>query len=62
MRAEKQSGAESLFALQVLPLAEDAHIFFEPSMAPTFGQNARTGSAQSIEVRSENELDLSRVN
>jgi hypothetical protein len=61
MRAEKQPEAELCFALQVLPLAEDAHIFFELSMAPTFGQNARAGSAQSIEMRPEYEMDLSRT-
>jgi beta-galactosidase len=49
----------SVFDLQVLPLAKNARIFFEPGLAPAFHENGQAGSLQSIEVRPEYELDLS---
>lgn len=49
----------SAFDLQVLPLANGTRIFFEPGLAPTFGENGQAGSVRSIEAHPEYELNLS---
>jgi len=50
----------SVFDLQVMPLASGARIFFEPGMAPRFDEKGQAGSMQSIQVRPEYEVDLTR--
>lgn len=46
------------FTFQVLPLKENARIFFEPGMAPRIGKEGQAGSLQSIEAFPEYETRL----
>ena len=50
--------AATNFTLEILPLNEKAHIFFEPRFAPRFDSNGQAGSLQSIEAIPEYEIDL----
>ncbi len=52
--------APATFVLQVLPLSQQAHIFFEPGKEPRFSSNGQAGSLDSIEALPEYEVDLSR--
>jgi len=47
------------FTLQVLPLDQRAHIFFEPGSSPAFGKDGQAGSLQTVEALPEYELHLS---
>ena len=48
------------FSLQVLPLSQQAPIFFEPGMQPRFGTDGQAGALNSVEALPEYEVDLSR--
>jgi hypothetical protein len=52
-------GPAQPFTLQVLPLDQQAPIFFDKGMAPAMDKNGQAGSMQSIEAFPEYELDLS---
>ncbi len=52
--------ASATFSLQVLPLSQQAPIFFEPGKKPKFGGNGQAGALDSVEALPEYEVDLSR--
>lgn len=54
------NSVSATFSLQVLPLRQQAPIFFEPGMKPRFGKNGQAGTLASIEALPEYEVDLSR--
>ncbi len=53
-----QGSTASTFTLKILPLNENAPIFFEPGMSPAFGKDGQAGSLQSIQALPEYEVDL----
>ena len=48
------------FFLQVLPLSQQASIFFEPGKKPRFNKDGQAGALDSVEALPEYEVDLSR--
>jgi hypothetical protein len=52
--------ASATFSLQVLPLSQQASIFFEPGKKPKFGSNGQVGALDSVEALPEYEVDLPR--
>ncbi len=52
--------ASATFSLQILPLCQQAHIFFEPGMNPRFDKNGQAGALDAVEALPEYEVDLSR--
>jgi hypothetical protein len=52
--------ASATFLLQVLPLCQQAHIFFEPGKKPRFNSDGQAGVLDSVEALPEYEVDLSR--
>jgi hypothetical protein len=48
------------FLLQVLPLGQQAPIFFEPGKKPRFDKDGQAGALDSVEALPEYEVDLSR--
>jgi len=53
------SASSEGFTLQVLPLRQNAPIFFEPGFAPKFSQDGQAGTLQSVEAVPEYQLELS---
>jgi hypothetical protein len=54
------SSASRTFSLQILPLSQTAHIFFEPGKQPKFGRDGQAGALNSVEALPEYEVDLTR--
>lgn len=52
--------APATFQLQVLPLSQQAPIFFEPGMRPNFGSNGQAGTLDSVQALPEYEVELSK--
>ena len=54
------SSAPATFTLQVLPLSQQAPIFFDPGKQPKFSSDGQVGELESVEALPEYEIDLSR--